>query len=98
TRVETTIPVLHQTIRIKNRSASGAQAELSLLAWTGHTQRGPLLHLTEARRAACLKNKGRKVAGIPEHALAGLRIDDQVGQGGDLLVLFGGAEQAVQAA
>src|SRR5271157_3074839 len=66
TRVETTFPVLYQSIRIKNSSTSRAQAELTLFPRAGHAQRSPLLDLTEPRRAACLKKKGRQMACIPE--------------------------------
>ena len=95
TRVQTTIPVLYQTVRIKDRSASGAQVERVLLPRASPAQRRSRLHLIEPRRATCLKNKGRQMARIPEHAVAALRVDDQLGHRGDLFFLLGGAEQAV---
>src|SRR5712672_332368 len=58
TRVETTISVLHQTIIIKNGSASRPQVKRVLLPRAGPAQRGARLNLIEPRRAACLKNKG----------------------------------------
>src|SRR5204863_8064942 len=65
TRVQTTIPVLYQTVRIKDRSASGAQVERVLLPRASPAQRRSRLHLIEPRRATCLKNQGRQVACIP---------------------------------
>src|SRR6266480_4176981 len=68
TRVQTTIPVLYQTVRIKDRSASGAQVKRVLLPRAGPAQWRSRLHLIEPRRATCLKNKGRQVARIPQYA------------------------------
>src|SRR5690242_18098040 len=79
TSVQTTIPVLYQTVRIKNRRTSGAQVERVLFPRAGPAQRRARLHLIEARSATCLKNKGRQVARIPQYAGAGLRVDDQIG-------------------
>src|SRR2546429_6655621 len=59
TRVQTTIPVLYQTVRIKDRSASGAQVERVLFSRAGPAERRARLHLIKPRRATCLKNKGR---------------------------------------
>src|SRR6516165_4439063 len=71
TSVQTTIPVLYQTVRIKDCRASRAQAERVLLPRAGPAQRRARLHLVEPRRATCLKNKGRQVARMPEHAITG---------------------------
>src|SRR5712691_9344424 len=51
TRVQTTIPVLDQTVRIKDGSAARAQVERVLFPRAGPAQRRARLHLIEPRRA-----------------------------------------------
>src|SRR5689334_9116298 len=53
TSVQTTIPVLYQTVRIKDRSATGAQAERVLLPRAGPAERRASFHSVEPRRATC---------------------------------------------
>src|SRR5437763_12708659 len=53
TSVQTTIPVLYQTVRIKDRSATGAQAERVLLPRAGPAERRARFHSVEPRRATC---------------------------------------------
>jgi hypothetical protein len=52
----------------------------------------------ETRPAAGVDDQGGRVPGAAQHPLAGLGIDHQVRDRGDLLVGFSGAEQPIEAA
>ena len=95
--VETAPAVLHQAVGVEHGGRAGRQPERVLPARAGPAERRARLGPVEHRERPGGEQQRGRVAGVPGLAFAGLGVDDQVGDGRNLLLPFGRGEQPVKA-